>query len=78
MRPTDLPLAPCTAAVDARLYQERYADLARDVRRACGNLYGSHTQPHHDELATLAEAYAALADRYEALADTLSAAERAD
>jgi hypothetical protein len=78
LTPAALPLAPCTAAVDAELYAARYADLARDVLRAAGNLGGVHTQRHEDELAVLAEAYAAIAARYEALAAELAAAERAD
>jgi len=75
--PSVLPLAPCTAAVDAELYAARYADLARDVLRAAGNLQGVHTQRHEDELAVLAEAYQAIAARYEALREKLAAAERA-
>ena len=77
LSPTALPLAPCAASVDARLYSERYADLARDVLRASGNLHGVHTQRHEDELAVLADAYQAIAARYEALAAELAAAERA-
>jgi hypothetical protein len=76
--PAALPLAPCAAAVDASLYAERYADLARDILRAAGNLHGAHTQRHEDELAVLAEAYQVIAARYEALAAELAAAERAD
>jgi hypothetical protein len=77
LAPAVLPLAPCAASVDARLYAERYTDLARDVLRAAGNLGGAHTQRHEDELATLADQYAAIAARYEALAAELAAAERA-
>jgi hypothetical protein len=78
MKTMNLPLAPCVASVDARLYAERYADLARDILFAVGNLHGVHTQRHEDELAVLAEAYQAIAARYEALAAELAAAERAD
>jgi len=73
--PAALPLAPCAASVDARLYSERYADLAHDVLRAADNLGGVHTQRHEDELAVLAEAYQAIAARYEALAAALAATE---
>jgi len=74
MKPTTLPLAPCAASVDARLYAERYTDLALDILRAAGNLHGAHTQRHEDELAVLAEAYAAIAARYDVLAAELEAA----
>ena len=74
MKTTTLPLAPCAYAVTAEIYAARYTDLARDVLRAASNLGGVHTQRHEDELAVLAEAYAAIAARYDVLAAELEAA----